>query len=175
MFGSITGKIAIAQFAVILCLGVFGYFYYTHSQNTMAELNKSIAKLETAVDMQEKTIAAQKEAAQLQNQAMFSLQQNLANAEVTKKNLETQLRKADLQAMARANAVELQTKINQATAQSFKEIEIITTPKDRPVTAPQQPASTASGTVSATTKATTTSNNSPQPPPRPPVRSGNTP
>jgi len=170
MFGTITSKIAVAQFAVILCLGVFGYLYYTHSQNTIASLNKSLAKLETAVDMQEKTIAAQKEAAQIQNQAMFGLQQNLANAEITKKNLEIQLRKMDLQAMARVNAMELQTKINQATAQSFQEIERITAPKDRPSTSHTQSTSAVSPTVPATT---TSTNNSTQPPPRPPIRSGN--
>jgi len=193
MLSGIMGKVVLIQFAVMACMVGLGYWYYTSSQDTIMQLNKDKAKLETAVQLQEQTIAAQKQAAERQNAAMFELQQSLANAEITRRELETKLRKADLQAMARNNAGDLEAKVNRATTQAFRDIETVTSPKDRPAP-PAPPATTVdtsglkqplggnkpdvSSTSTNSTPATkpaatnTSTKSSPQPPPRPPQRSG---
>lgn len=190
MFSGIMSKVVLIQFAAMACMVGLGYWYYTSSQDTIQQLTKDKAKLETAVQMQEQTIAAQKQAADRQNAAMFSLQQHLAEAEQTRKDLEGKLRRSDLQAMARNNASALEAKVNRATVQTFRDIEIVTAPKDRPAppAAPDTkvdtstlnksvPASSKSSSTPSVTKPTNATNptnqsKSPQPPPRPPQRSG---
>lgn len=189
MFSGIMSKVVLIQFAVMACMVGLGYVYYTHSQDTIQKLNQDKAKLETAVQMQEQTIAAQKDAAQKQNAAMFSLQQSLADAETTRKTLEARLRRADLQAMARNNAADLEARINRATVQAFRDIETVTAPKDRPAPPAAPETRVDTGSVNKPTPAvsssparapatkptasmTTNSSSSPQPPPRPPQRAG---
>jgi hypothetical protein len=193
MFSGIMSKVVLIQFAVIVCMVGLGYMYYTHSQDTIQKLNQNNAKLETAIQMQEQTIAAQKDAVQKQNAAMFVLQQRLSDAEIKRKDLEARLRRADLQAMARNNAADLEARINRATVQAFRDIETVTAPKDRlaPPAAPEtsvdvssvnKPALVANIVANSnrianpasksTASATTNPSNSPHPPPRPPQRAG---
>lgn len=165
MFTSLSSKLVLVQFAAIAIILALGYWYFSHSQSTIQQLNQNIAKLETAVKIQEDTIAAQKQAADRQNGAIFELQKSLADAELTKKNLEAKLRKIDLQALARTNAVQLEMTINQSTAQSFKELEQITQPKIGSNTQ-------TNNTTPVSPQTTTTTSSNVQPPPKPPVRSG---
>ena len=119
--------------------------------------------------MQEKTIEAQTNAAIRQNTAMFELQQNLSGAELQKRQLETRLRSVDLQATARANAMGLEIKINESTANIFKNIENITASKNRTNNVAILPEESPVATSNSLPQQST---NNPQPPPRPPQRSG---
>lgn len=165
MFAGINTYLIVGLVIIIACMAGGGYLYFSHAQAQIAQLSQDKARLETAVQLQEQTIAAQQEAAARQNQQMFALQQSMAQAEGTRRELEARLRRADLQNRARANSAETESRINRATVQAFRDIELLTQPQDRPrSTAPAAnntiPAAQPSGAV--------------QPPPRPPVR-GTTP
>jgi hypothetical protein len=186
MFTGITGKILIAQAVVIVCMATAGWLYFNHSQSVISGLTADKARLETAVQVQEATIAAQQAAAQRQNTESLRLQQNLVDAEARRRELESRLRSRNLEAMARANSADLEQRINRATIQAFRDIETLTRPRDRaaPSNAPgttnaQSPASTSAAPAqSNTTTGQAAANQSPaleqtgpangQPPPRPP-------
>lgn len=162
MFG-ISNKLVLVQFVIIVTLVGAGYAYFRHSQSVIAGLHEDKAKLETAVKLQEDTISAQKNHAQKQNTENLRLQQNLFDAENQRRDLEIKLRRKNLEAMARANSVDLEQRINKATEHAFKEIESVTKPKDRVDNKDK------SGTVP--TSQSHSSNSIPsnvQPPPRPP-------
>lgn len=131
MFTGITGKLLIAQAVVILCMAAAGYFYFNHSQSVISGLTADKARLETAVNLQEETIAAQQAAAQRQNAESLRLQQSLSDAESQRRDLESRLRSRNLEAMARTNSADLEQRINRATIQAFRDIETITRPRDR--------------------------------------------
>ena len=169
MLTGLTAKLALIQFAIIACILGLSYWYYTSSQNTIKQLTQNNSKLQTAVQLQEQTIEAQTNAAIRQNTAMFELQQNLSGAELQKRQLETRLRSVDLQATARANAMGLEIKINESTANIFKNIENITASKNRTNNVAILPEESPVATSNSLPQQST---NNPQPPPRPPQRSG---
>lgn len=166
MFAGINTYLIVGLVIIIACMAGGGYLYFSHAQAQIAQLSEDKARLETAVQLQEQTIAAQQEAAARQNQQMFALQQSMAQAEGTRRELEARLRRADLQNRARANSAETESRINRATVQAFRDIELLTQPQDRPrSTAPA---------ANNTTPAAAQPSGAVQPPPRPPVR-GTTP
>lgn len=184
MFTGISSKIILVQFALMAAMAGAGYLYFKHSQGVIETLTADKAKLEGAVATQQATIAAQQAAAARQNEANFALQQQVADADRVRRDLESTLRRRNLEAMARSNSADLEQRINRATATVFRDIETLTAPQDRPVPppaqsqapqAPSQPASTGtagsgpSAPVSSSQQSAPTNN---QPPPRPPVRSG---
>lgn len=163
----------------MLAMAAGGYLYFKHSQNVIESLVADKARLEGAVATQQETIEAQRSAAERQNQATFALQQQIADAERSRRDLEMILRRRNLETMARNNSADLEQRINRATATIFRDLEILTAPGDRP----SRPA----GSSDVTQPATPTSQPAPaapsggtslptnfQPPPRPPVRSGAT-
>ncbi len=143
MFSGISSKVILIQFVLMLAMVGAGYWYFQHSQAVIAALHEDKAKLETAVKVQEETIAAQQAAAQRQNAENLRLQQSLSDAESRRRDLETTIRRRNLEAMARANSADLEQRMNRATVQAFRDIENITRPRDRPV---EQPTSRPQGT-----------------------------
>lgn len=163
-------KIIGIQLIVILLMVAGGYAYFRYSQGVIATLHENNARLETAVKTQEETIAAQQAAAVRQNEQTLILQQNLGSSETVRRDLEARLRRANLEAMARANSADLERRMNSATERAFRDIEVITAPRDRPravqpvSTAPiPQPQPQANPVQAAQPPPLTT-----QPPPRPP-------
>lgn len=131
MFG-ISGKIAIAEFIIMLLMGGVGFVYYHFTEQTIINLNIAKAQLETAVSTQKETIAAQTAAAEKQNTAMLALQQSRDESEAGRRTLEDLLQKHDLAAIARKNSSALEIRINRATDKVFTDIEQLTSPSDRP-------------------------------------------
>jgi uncharacterized Zn finger protein (UPF0148 family) len=160
------GKIAAIQLIVILLMSIAGYLYFKHTESVITSLHEDKAKLETAVREQEATIQAQQDAADRQNKETLHLQQRLADADNNRRRLESLLRRKDLESMARANSADLETRVNRATIRAFGDIEMITTPRDRP-----QPPASASTPTPQQTPATVTGAvpSNVQPPPRPPA------
>jgi hypothetical protein len=168
MIGGITGKIVIVLSAIIACLIAVGYMYYNHSQKTISQLTANNAKLESAVQLQEQTILLQQQSTQRQNDAIFTLQKNLADADRNKRELEIKLRSMNLQSQARTNAGQLESKINQSTSDVFKQIEEITTPKDRDAVDLAQISKIDNPNIVSKNNIPSSKSSSPQPPPRPP-------
>ena len=183
------GKVAIIEFILMLAMAGAGVAYFRYTEAQIATLHENNAKLETAVNTQQETIKAQQKAAQEQAQQTLSLQQHLAEAETARRNFEDKLRQKDISAMARANAADLEARMNRATQLVMQDIINLTTPKDRPTTpqqlsgpnplppqaptpsppqAPQQAPSPAPTTAPTVTPTTSTTNTNNQPPPRPP-------
>lgn len=128
------GKIAVIQFILILSMIVAGVSYFRYSEKQIATLHENNAKLETAVNTQQATIDAQIKAAQEQSEQMIALQQSTADAESHRRDIEDKLRQKDLAAMARANAADLEMRMNRATIKALQDMINLTTPKDRAVT-----------------------------------------
>ena len=164
------GKIAVLEFILMLAMAAAGVEYFKYSQEQIATLHENNAKLETAVNTQQETIKAQQAAAQAQNQQMITLQQNVADAESKRRDFEDKLRQKDIAAMARANAADLEIRMNRATIKALQDMINLTTPKDRDATPVQlaDPSSPAQSTSSVNAATTTNTSSSPQPPPRPP-------
>ena len=136
------GKVAIIEFILMLAMAGAGVAYFRYTEAQIATLHENNAKLETAVNTQQETIKAQQVAAAEQAKQMVGLQQHIAEAENARRDFEDKLRQKDLSAMARANAADLEARMNRATQQVMQDIINLTTPKDRPVTPQQLPAST---------------------------------
>lgn len=161
MFAGISSKLMLIQAVVIVLLLGMGYWYYNHSQYRIQQLSEDKAKLETAVQLQTETIVAQQAAAQRQNTESFNLQQNMQQAEITRRELEQRLRRMDLQMRARTNAMDLEQQVNRDISQAFRDIENLTQSRNR----------TTPVTTLTPARPTTASNASNvQPPPSPPVR-----
>lgn len=129
-----SSKLILILLVVIVLMGGASYAYFRYSQAEIATLHENIAKLETAVRIQEETIKAQQEAAKKQNAAMLGLQQDVMQAESQRRDLEIKLRKHDLEALARSRSGELEQKMNQATIRAFRDIEVLTGAKPQQVT-----------------------------------------
>jgi hypothetical protein len=149
------GKIAIVEFLLMLAMGAAGVSYFRYTEQQIATLHENNAKLETAVNTQQETIKAQKQAAQEQSQQMVLLQQNVAEAESRRRDMETKLREKDIAAMARANAADLEIRMNRATIKSLQDMINLTTPKDRPSTPVQLDMSTQNVPIPPVSQTTT--------------------
>ena len=172
------GKIAIIQFFLVLAMAGAGVAYFHYTEGVINGLHEDNAKLQVAVSTQQATIEAQQKAAKAQAEQMVVLQQNIDDAEAHRRELEDKLRNKDIAAMARANSVDLEQRMNRATQQAFSEITKLTTPQDRPKTVVD------TNTAPAPSKPVVTTPNSPtanapkpsnyQPPPKPPATSKGT-
>jgi cell division protein FtsN len=131
MFGQLNIVLGVI---IVVVVGAFAtYFHY--SQNQIATLHESNAKLTLSVQMQEQTIAQLQEHAKRQQEALTSLQQTNNQAETQHKTLQQRLRAQNLQAQAKQNAQETQKTINQDTQDFFRSLEQAT----KPATASKNP------------------------------------
>lgn len=112
---------------LLLAIGGF-YWYYHDSQKTIALLNQDKAKLETAVTVQKGFITYLQDQNDKQNQSITDLSVSQIKNQIEKQELETKLRKHDLDKIARAKPKLLETQINKSTILKFKEIEDETKP-----------------------------------------------
>ena len=112
---------------LLLALGGF-YWYYHDSQKTIALLNQDKAKLETAITVQKGFITYLQDQNDKQNQAVTDLSVIQIKNQIEKQELETKLRKHDLEKLARVKPKLLVDQINKSTILKFKEIENETKP-----------------------------------------------
>lgn len=162
-------KLVAVQFVVIMCMTGVGYFYFNHTQARLEQMAKDNQQLEIAVRTQTDAIKAQQEAAQRQNTQITALQTNMARAEMDRRDLEARLRRMDLQSRARTDSAGVEALINRATVQVFRDIEILTAPRDQPVNIQS------AAPVLTTPTAPPAANSNVQPPPRPPATTRGTP
>ena len=168
MFGS---KITLVLVVALVIVMGSSAAYFRWSQGRINDLVADNSKLTVAIKVQESTINTLQQSAERQAGEIFSLQQNVAAAEQERRTLEGKLRKLNLQMMARNNAAELESRINQATARAFGDIETLTrsgNPPPQQSSAPRGEPSTPA--TSSTASASVPPPEGSQPPPRPPVR-----
>lgn len=169
MFSGINTYVMAGLALVIVIISGLSYWYFTYSQREMGILRENAARLEQAVQTQTATIQALEQHARAQAQNLMTLQTDLSGAETTRRNLESRLRRANIQVMARTQAVELERRINQDTVEAFADLERITSSSSS--SARPSAAARNSGSTEAVRAAPATSTTTGQPPPRPPVRS----
>jgi len=107
---------------LLLAIGGF-YWYYHDSQKTIASLNQDKAKLETAITVQKGFITYLQDQNDRQNQALADLSVSQIKNQIEKQELETKLRKHDLEKLAQSKPKLLESQINKSTILKFKEIE----------------------------------------------------
>jgi|SRR5210317_1379146 len=135
------GKIALVLLLIIVAGGFAGRWYYNSSQETIAQLNQNIAtlranqaQLEQAIATSNETIARQQADAQQFAEANNALREQLQEAEAYSDDLQSKLRNHNLTVLTAQRPGLIETRVNNATARLFDEMEIITG-KPAPTTA----------------------------------------
>lgn len=111
---------------VVALLGGMGYgakYYYDNTQERIRILTENNAQLESAVAVQEASIDSLKDNIEKFQELNNQLQQDLQKAEQYGDDLRNKLRQIDLVQDAFKDALELQGKMNGATAKLWREIE----------------------------------------------------
>lgn len=129
-------------FILVLVMGGLGYWYYNSSQETIAQLNQNIAtlranqaQLEQVIATSNETIARQQADAAQFAEANTELQGRLVQAEAYQDELAGKLARHDLTRLTLQRPGLIETRVNNATARLFDELEIITGRSD-PATDP---------------------------------------
>ena len=120
MFGISLYKIA----AVVIAVGLLvGYFKYT--QDKMDTLNQAVAQKEFALKSATATIEKQQKDMQLQKETMDKLNKDFQESRAKVSELEGKFNKGnrDFGKDAGAKPAEIETRVNKATARTFKCIE----------------------------------------------------
>lgn len=110
---------------VIAILGAVGYgakYYYDTTQATIATLRDNNAKLETAVQTSEASIAALQTAAENNAKLTKELQTELQKAEEYGDSLRNKLQELDLVQDALRDAPDLEGRMNRATVKIWRRI-----------------------------------------------------
>ena len=127
------GKIVLFLLLVIIAMGFAGRWYYNSTQETVAQLNQNIAtlranqaQLEQAVATGNETIARQQADAAQFAEANIELRGRLDQAEVYQDELSSKLARHDLTRLTLQRPGLIETRVNNATAKLFDELEVIT-------------------------------------------------
>ena len=112
----------IALVFIVLAAAGGGLFYVKQLQSNLEIMRLNNAKLETAVETSEKSIALLKEDNVRLNNLSDQLTKDLQKAEAYGDNLRKKLRRLDLIGDALKNAANLEGRMNSATAQLWREI-----------------------------------------------------
>ena len=116
----------IALVFVILAAAGGGFFYVKQLQSNLEIARLNNAKLETAVETSEKSIAMLKEDNLRLNALSDQLQADLQKAEEYGDNLRNRLRELDLVQDAIRDSEDLEGRMNGATAKLWRELEAAT-------------------------------------------------
>ena len=121
---------------VLLLSGVLaggGYFYYTDTQNTIAQLRTNNAQLKIVAEDNERTINAMKEDAETNAQLTAELTLELQESEQRRNALINTFSRHDLTNLALKKPGLIQKRLNNGTEKAFDDIESITgnTPTER--------------------------------------------
>jgi Tfp pilus assembly protein PilO len=121
-------KLAFVSAAMMLVLcGVF-YWYYNDTQERIAILNANNAKLETAVQISESSIATLQNDAIRNAELNVQLQQELQQAEKYGDELRATLQKHNLTALARKRPGLIENRMQDATDSLWDDLRGITDP-----------------------------------------------
>ena len=121
---------------VLLLSGVLaggGYFYYTDTQNTIAQLRTNNAQLKIVAEDNERTINAMKEDAETNAQLAAELTLELQESEKRRNDLINIFSRHDLTNLAMKKPGLIEKRLNNGTEKAFDDIESITgnTPTER--------------------------------------------
>ena len=111
---------------VILAAAGGGLFYVKHLQSNLEIARLNNAKLETAVETSEKSLAILKEDNARLNSLTDQLNKDLQKAEAYGDNLRNRLRELDLVQDAIRDSANLEGRMNGATAKLWRELEAAT-------------------------------------------------
>jgi len=127
------GKIAFVLLLIIVGMGLVGRWYYYDTQAHIEQLNQNIAtlranqaQLEQAIATSNETIERQQRDAQQFELANNTLREQLQEAEVYSDDLASKLRNHNLTVLTAQRPGLIETRVNNATARLFDEMEIIT-------------------------------------------------
>jgi hypothetical protein len=121
---------------VLLLSGVLaggGYFYYTDSQNTIAQLRENNSQLKIVAEDNKRTIETMKEDAETNAELAAELTISLQESEQRRNALINTFRKHDLTNLALKKPGLIEKRLNNGTEKAFDDIESITgnTPSER--------------------------------------------
>jgi hypothetical protein len=121
---------------VLLLSGVLaggGYFYYTDTQNTIAQLRTNNAQLKVVAEDNERTINAMKEDAETNAELAAELTLELQESEKRRNALINIFSRHDLTNLAMKKPGLIEKRLNNGTEKAFDDIESITgnTPTER--------------------------------------------
>ena len=121
---------------VLLLSGVLaggGYFYYTDTQNTIAQLRTNNAQLKIVAEDNERTINAMKEDAETNAELAAELTLELQESEQRRNALINTFSRHDLTNLALKKPGLIEKRLNNGTEKAFDDIESITgnTPTER--------------------------------------------
>lgn len=128
-------KLALVMLLMMIGMGVVGKMYYDDTQTRMNQLRENAVKLELAAKTSQETIGRlQADAAQFE-QANNELRSQLVAAEAYSDELAGKLRRHNLTVLTLQKPGLIETRVNNATAKLFDEMETIT---GKPVPAPAE-------------------------------------
>jgi hypothetical protein len=102
-----------------------GWFYYTDTQNTIAQLRENNAQLKVAVETNEKTIETMAQQAEISAELSQELAQKLQVSEASRNRLIEVFGKHDLTRLALKKPGLIETRINNGTKKAFDGIESV--------------------------------------------------
>jgi hypothetical protein len=127
-------KLAFIMFLMMIGMGFAGRWYYNDTQTRMNQLRENAVRLELAAKTSQETIGRlQADAAQFE-QANNELRSQLVAAEAYSDDLAGKLRRHNLTVLTLQKPGLIETRVNNATAKLFDEMETITG-KPAPATA----------------------------------------
>ena len=127
-------KIALFFFLIMFGMGAVGYFYYNDTQDRLAQLRENNTRLEIAAQTSQETIGRMQEDAAQFEEANTKLRAELSQAEEYSDDLASKLRRHNLTVLTLQKPGLIETRVNNATAKLFDEMENITG-KSAPATA----------------------------------------
>ena len=127
-------KIALFFFLIMCGMGAVGYFYYNDTQDRLAQLRENNTRLEIAAQTSQETIGRMQADATQFAEANTKLREELDEAEEYSDDLASKLRRHNLTVLTLQKPGLIETRVNNATAKLFDEMENITS-KSAPATA----------------------------------------
>jgi chromosome segregation ATPase len=119
-------KFALVMLLLMLGMGFVGSWYYKDTQSRLMQLRENATRLELAAKTSEETIGRlQDDAAQFE-EANLKLQADLNAAESYSDELAGKLRRHNLTVLTLQRPGMIETRVNNATARLFDEMENIT-------------------------------------------------
>jgi hypothetical protein len=119
-------KLAFIMFLMMIGMGFAGRWYYNDTQTRMIQLRENAVRLELAAKTSQETIGRlQADAAQFE-QANNELRSQLVAAEAYSDDLAGKLRRHNLTVLTLQKPGLIETRVNNATAKLFDEMETIT-------------------------------------------------
>ena len=127
-------KIALFFFLIMCGMGAVGYFYYNDTQDRLAQLRVNNTRLDIATQTSQETIGRMQADATQFAEANTKLREELDEAEEYSDDLASKLRRHNLTVLTLQKPGLIETRVNNATAKLFDEMENITG-KSAPATA----------------------------------------